>query len=432
MDELTYFDQAYAYSHGENNKNIYKIDGTSVTIMPGNYPLGTPLFLSVLILIFGVHGIFLLGAICLVTGIFFLSKLLDAEKIPQELSLLCFIFFPLLISSRTIMSDVPSFFMLSLFYYSLFRENYSKSSTLFIGFIGGISFLFRETNILLCIPFIIEYIIYKKKNYVLVSIGFLLGISLRFISAKFVFGSFLFFKDPGIDFGFEYFLNNLLLYSSFLLILLPFGLITVIKYSGKFKHALWSATCAFLLTYILYEYNGIVTSGVKGVVLSTRFLFPLVPLIILSIGRYFYQNYTQTPNFISISLFSLSILSILTINILGRIYNNDQNKITHAIQEKKGASLIFGSLAVRKYANPLNGLEGRILAEEDICNSNQFRNDSNIYLFDIIRSDSDYHLNQANLNESKYQHFATCISDTLIPVRLIDNTTLIGYKIMPK
>lgn len=331
-DEVAYFEHALSISSGNLSYPMW-----FENLGPSRYPVGTSLILSVLYLVGGKIGGFLLGPISIGISVFSLHKIISHKKWKEYSLYILFLFPPLLVMQNRLMSDLPSFAIFSFFLYLLFQKNEYK---FLIGLVAGLSILFRETNVILVLPFLIEdFVGNSRRKYSLV-VGFLLGIMIRSFSSRLFYGAWFFAKDSGVDFSGVLLFQNLLLYGGLLMVFVPFGYAAIFKYTGKFKKSFVVSALVFSLIYLLYDYNGYSASGVKSLILGGRFFIPFLPLVVLSIAQTDFYSQGILKG-LGVHVWKFAFLAVIASFLLLFETNREQEKIVDIFYKNKGLGVHF-------------------------------------------------------------------------------------------
>lgn len=380
IDEVCYFEQACAYSKGQT-----QVD--SFFDLSYCYPVGMPFFIAFWVLLFGPKAGFLVGVVSLTGSFILISQLLKKINLPDIYALFLFIYPPAIFLSRTMMSDVPSLLIASLFYWIFFTKTHSIFNTAILSLIAGCSVLFREPNILLFIPFLLGIGIRENKKIPLLLVGFSVGFLLRLLSAKIFFDDFFFIKPNGWDFSFGYLIYNLPYYTFILLVFVPFGLWTVIRYNSRYKYEIISTVGIFLFFYSVYGYTG-ANSGIKSIILGPRFFIPILPLFCIT-GAYFFENLKtqKIKTYFKRTLSVSAIMAILSVNLLGHIYNNNQISFTEEIYKNKNA--IYISLYGDQIPKYTNSLYGSLAFIKPKSLSNEMLKEKQVYAISILSRKTD-------------------------------------------
>jgi hypothetical protein len=301
-DEIGYFNRGLAFSQGMKGLSVEEYQTHSpIDFIYSPYPVGTPLFIGILIFVFGKHGVFLMGLLSILVSFLLMDRLLRKCSLPTFPALLIFCYLPAQLLSRTVMSEMPSLLIGAVFFYLFFKPSDSEktafplSKSFVLAFIAGVSWLFRDTNPLLFALFLVvlcldNYSLTWKPNwkgYMTVFLGGLFGIGIRLFSNLYFYGSLLFAKEPLNEFGLLNMGSNLVFYGVLILVFMPLGGIAIWKYRGAHKWALQGSCFLFLVLHLSYEYTGFGYSGLlKSAITGGRFLIPLLPLVCIALADY--------------------------------------------------------------------------------------------------------------------------------------------------
>jgi hypothetical protein len=180
------------------------------------------------------------------------------------------------------MSDVPSFFVVTLWLWFFWRGldrgwGYWMAS----GFIAGVSMVWRETNAVVFAPIFAGTVLRREKASWAIIVGGVAGVAVRLLSSTWVFGDPFFYKAPYIV-DFSALLDRLPLYLLALMVFVPGGFVLVLLYRGRRWPELIVAVNLFVLLYVIQEYFMWGTSPLKRMVLTPRYMLPILPLMALA------------------------------------------------------------------------------------------------------------------------------------------------------
>jgi hypothetical protein len=253
-----------------------------------SYPLGTSYFLSVFIFLFGKKMCFLMGLFSLLMSQFLMSKMLIQLKENTTVLLITWCCLPCLIMSRTAMSDMPALLMSALFFYCYFKESDNRNNYFLLGFLGGLSVLFRENLIVLFAFFLLKLFFEGtlSKRFLLAG-AFLLGIFIRLLSANYFYGDPFYYKLT-TPFNTYLFFYNLLFYACSLTVVFPLASFALFQFKNvKEGFVIKLTVVAYLLFFSFYAYNGLISGFLRSVVLTNRFFMPLLPLFMVAYAQFF-------------------------------------------------------------------------------------------------------------------------------------------------
>lgn len=345
-----------------------------IDIIEAEYAIGTPLLLAPLIKWFGHHAVFTLPIFCLGLSYILMYKSLIHLGYNGLGVLLFLMFLPLLFITRTIMSEMPSLLLVSISLFLLIKNENTQRHYWVIFLLGGISVLFRETNALIFGP-ILLYIFFQNSTNkkVIHSVIFLVGLSTRLIANYIVYQN-AFHLKHGYPFSISYIPNNIILYSTILLVLIPGGLLLIARYSGKYDKLFLTIIGIFTATHLCYGYDATDYSGYKmGLILNGRFYIPLLPIFAICLG---YFLTTLKPNF-KVWITRLIYIGAVVIGVGSQYYlhhiTSNHRQVADAISTYKDQVLIFDHTVhsnIVRYINPYLGNVNKSLDISRIADSN--------------------------------------------------------------
>ena len=216
------------------------------------YPIGQGLLLIPFILL-GIKYIFLFGILFHLFNFLLLYKILKKLSIEPYFSLLYFVYPGILFYTRTIMTELPTIFLL-LFGFYLYTEK-SRKLHFFSGLLFGFSCLLRYTNLLLIIPFFIMALLRDRKKLLYLVLGFVpIGIIIILLNTSIYGGPLTIgqFVNHNVDqTSITSFIGALSKYIISLLIIFPFMFFSPFFYKGKYKGEILSL---LLLSPIIFSY----------------------------------------------------------------------------------------------------------------------------------------------------------------------------------
>ncbi|MEZ4940504.1 MAG: hypothetical protein R3D58_06535 [Saprospiraceae bacterium] len=413
-DELAYFEQARAFSSGQ--------DGAV------DYPAGTGLLAAFFIWLGGNKAVFWSSFLCWLAGTWALSLALHKTGKPVGWALFPWLFIPALVFTRTLMSDMPSFALAAFFGLLCTAFPPNRKVMFLAGGVGGLSVLFRETNFLWVLPFALSFVLRKKMAWRWFMAGFCIGLLPRLISGWVLHQNPVYLRDPGIAFSWNVLPGNLLFYGLTLLVFLPGGLWFLWKTKHPWRAEIGICAGLFLLVYGSYGYDALAKSGYKGILLQARFMLPLLPFFGLSAAWTPVRLSQKTAAVCS----ALAILLFAGIQITGRMYNDAQQKISGALLKIPARSQIsFSPDESRKYLNAMYGpstiLDGHALSDRVLQSRNIW------YAHLISRSESADRVAKARAAFSDfYTRFEGWKIDQIDQVVLADGTNLYVWSAQKK
>ncbi len=316
------------------------------------YPPGTSWMAALFTWAAGVPSAALgVGGICWLLGIGALGWLMGRIQCPQQWAFYPALFLPGLALTRSLMSDLPSFALSCLFLSCYVCHSERRWGALLAGLCTGGALLFRETNLLWALPFLVGALFRRHPQATWLWMGFLLGCLVRMWWASAYWGAPLYVRDPGVPFSWAFLPRNLLFYAAALLVLCPGGLFFLFKGRGM---PFWPEACAAVVASLglfgLYGYDAWAKSGwFKGTVLQGRFVLPLLPLLTLAAAHAGTLPAMRYLPYVAFGLFS-------AVQVSGWQYHRQQERLTQALLRLPTSmhwSLSYDES--RKYLNALYG-----------------------------------------------------------------------------
>ncbi len=359
VDEQSYFNRAMQFINPDFFTIKDYITHEISEIATTNYLLGTAFWLSILIRIGGVSAMYISGLLSVTISVY-LSYLSLKKLGYHPLAALFFFITPsILFFSRTIMSGLPSLMVSAIFFYLYFAKPRSIKNSFLLAFTGALSLVFRETNGIVFFPFLLFVLYYNHKHFLPLLLGGLTGLLPRFVITYLVYGSAM-ILSPGESFQFANIISNFTAYTIIGLVIFPGLYYFIASYRGQDSLVVKLTVILFVLVYLLYGYNAVPYSGyVKGSLVLSRFLFPLMPLMVISLG-YFMSKYSIFKNKI---IQSIGTIAILVLIIFSQYYfqnlNNRHHKISETIYNTYQDDVIIydqsGMSSIYRYINPYFG-----------------------------------------------------------------------------
>jgi hypothetical protein len=353
-DEWGYVGRAWAILNG--SKSLFFTDLSThykQNLLEGlYYPLGTSYLAAIVMAIGGKKMCFLVGLLSLLISQLLMVKMVHKLCDNSVVALLTWCCLPCLVMSRTVMSDTPALLVSSLFFYFYFKELKSEKSYFLLGFLGGISVLFRE-NLIILFAFYLGYLFYtcSHLNRFYLFLGGLLGLSIRLFSAYY------FYEDPfyyrlTTPFNGQSFFYNIFFYVSSLTIIFPLASFTIFSFKGKNAVLLKFTIFAYILFFSLYSYNGSNSGFIRSIILSNRFFMPLLPLIMVTYAQYWQKINPISQRKIHQGLFIMAFVMVISTQITAHYYEEKNKGITNCT---KNSPILIASANIftAKYINVL-------------------------------------------------------------------------------
>lgn len=365
-DEYSYLNQAIALANGE--KSLLFTDAITNKLIPyngTNYPLGNAFWIAFWIKICGLKHAYIGSLLSILVSAYLLYKILEKASYYKLSLALLFIYPSLAFFSNSFMSCLPSILVVSLFLYVLFCYNDSGIKWFVLSFIAAMSFWLRETNIVLLGSICLVHFFQDRKWLLYYMGGTIVGFLPRLLSSYYLYDD-AFFYILGESFSLNNLISNAGTYGILLLCFMPLGVFFINSYKGRYSLPLQISTLLFILMYLLYSFNSTVYSGFnKGIILMGRFLIPLLPFYIISVGWYFRKNgRRKTFQFIDSSSFKYIATILVSIQIIlmqvfvykeASIHKNTSDYIYNHYTDKMVMYDLSRTTNIVRYINPFHG-----------------------------------------------------------------------------
>jgi hypothetical protein len=411
FDEVYYVRQAAAFSHGSSTVDITDAyTGAHHRLHPSDYPPATSAVMTPFVWVAGWRGAFALGLVAIGACVLFTARWIAASGGSPLYALFILGYVPALVMARIAMSDVPSACLVAAGLWLFWSDNEPTGWRRFAaGFLAGVSVCFREPNPILFVFFFAGALLRRERHLPALVAGGIAGVACRLIGAALVYGDPLFTKVQFYGFTGLYLAHNLVMYLTGLLILVPGGLILALAYRGRRRPELVSTVAVFVGMFLIYNYNGSASGGLKQWILTLRFMIPLLPIVAFAMAETCPRWYSAliqrvkperraawhsiTRAAIATWLCGIVIMSFLVnwrSGLLGQLHQD----LIHALYSNTEPStpLVADIPASLKFLNELNGQ--RVAAELTGISDNEIGvlldRHKAIQIVFLDRNDSDY------------------------------------------
>lgn len=282
-DEDAYVRHAHIVFQGQYKvEKLDALTGETSDDIVSRYPIGTAVLMAPFVALAGWRAAFLVPLLCLLGSTLLVGCWLQAERRSPVWALLVLGYPVALLMGRVCMSDVPSMAVVTLGLWLFWRgPGRNGGQWLASGFVAGVSTIWREPNAVVFFPFFASAVLRREKGWWKIVAGGLLGLAVRLISTTLVFGKPFFYKSaPSLDLAGA--LDRLPTYLATVLVLWPGGLLLVQFYRGRRRFELILAVNLFLLFYVLQGFFMWGVSLSRQVILTARYMFPILPLMALA------------------------------------------------------------------------------------------------------------------------------------------------------
>jgi hypothetical protein len=436
FDEVSYVRQAASFAAGSSTVDaVDPFTGQHERVHPSDYPAGTSTLMVPFVWLAGWRGAFLLGLLAISACTLITARWIADSGGSPLYALVVLGYLPAIVMARTGMSDLPSACLVAAGLWLFWADDQSTPwRRLAAGFLAGVSLCLREPNPALFAIFFAGAVFRRERHIIALILGGLAGVACRPLSAALVYGNPLFAKDYFYGFSGLYAGQNLVMYLTALLVLVPGGLIFALGYRGKRWVELIATVVAYVGMFVDYNYNGASSGGLKQWMLSLRFLIPLTPILAFAMAHTctpWYQALVrslrperrlilQRAARAAVAIWVIGIVVAgLLVNWRSQLWSKLHEQLVNAVYANTDPAhpIMADQPATVKFLNELHGQ--RMLVNLDLGNeSNDVRRYQLLRLLDrnemvqIVlfgRDDSDYWLNKSKDDEA----FVKAISQQL-------------------
>ncbi len=440
FDEVSYIRQAVAFASGSTTVDVIDpFTGQHMRQRPSDYPAGTSLLMTPFVWLAGWRGAFVLGLLALLACTLFTARWIADSGWSPLYALAVLGYVPAMVMARTGMSDLPSACMVAAGLWLFWADDQKTPwRRLAAGFLAGVSFCFREPNAVLFGIFFAGALLRRERHVVALVAGGLAGLACRPLTAALVYGNPLFVKDHVYGFSGLYAEDNLMMYLTALLVLVPGGLVFTLFYRGKRWIELILIAAIYIGIFVDWDYNGAASGGLKQWMLSLRFLIPLIPIVAFATARSCSLGYEALARSLrperryTLKLVAQGVVAVWVTGIIlmGFLVNwrsqawssEHEDLVRQLYANTDPAQPIMADLpATVKFLNELHG--PRMLVDLDLGNrDNEVRRRQLLHLLEryptvqIVlfgRDDSEYWLNKSKDDEAFIAAIAQQLHATL-------------------
>jgi len=433
IDELSYFSYAHALANGNENIIVNAFTGQDFMWTKLSYQGGTS-FVQAMLLRIHPKLIFLSGTLYALGALYLLYRTLEKHNLNTNFGILsCILFLPFLYFSRSLMSEMPSVFLVSLFVYILMNWEYNAKKIGVLSLIAALSLSFREATILLLIFPLIWELGQKPLKYLIALLGGLIGLIPRVLLSKTLYGKYFMLLSGGtnsFDFSLYNFDNNILLYLFLSLVCIPGGLFFAWRYKGKYSSAFQIALFAYLLLHVFYNF-GLEFYGFKNAIFYCgRYLIPSLPVWAICIAWFFRNSDFKKYSYLLIIGMSVFIISFTYAHwFLGKSHK----QVGLDFFDKLDNELVIYNNTAFRYLNPINGHLDKVASINHLTKNEILEIDDEMLYLTAFKSNTSKKKNyikkaNKNLNVLFSNHSIELEKTTSI----IDGTEIYLYRIMGK
>ncbi len=232
---MSYVRQAVSFAAGSATVDtVDPLTGQHQRVHPSDYPAGTSTLMVPFVWLAGWRGVFLLGLLSFSACTLFTARWISGSGGSPLFALAVLGYLPAMVMARTGMSDLPSACLVAAGLWLFWTDDRSAPwLRLAAGFLAGASICLREPNPVLFAVFFAGALFRRERHLVALILGGLAGLAFRPLLAALVYGNPLFVKEHVYGLTGVYARENLIMYLTALLVLVPGGLISALFYRGK-------------------------------------------------------------------------------------------------------------------------------------------------------------------------------------------------------
>ncbi len=285
-DELSYVAAATDYAQGRSTG--VAIDPT--TLLPYDrinslYPAGTSLAQAPWVAVFGWRGAYVVPLAGFLGALWAMYALLRSVGLNPWFALVLPAFPATTVLARCATSDSWNLFLvtvaLAMFAHGVNGPKWRWSLS---GFAAGLVLATREASVLVLAPIMLVAVVRREPGWWALVAGGALGAGVRLVSAWIIFDNPL-FRHPGYGvFTLHWLLRNFPFYLGITLVLIPAGLVALVRYRGWRWRELTIGAAALLLLHAAYQYGAGESGGPNAVVIGGRYVMPALPVFALALA----------------------------------------------------------------------------------------------------------------------------------------------------
>jgi hypothetical protein len=285
-DEAMYLRQTQLLLEGRQTIQVTNaLTGETLTHDPSKYPVGTAALMAPFVAAAGWRGAYVLPCLSLVLAVLMLARWLEQEGRSPIYALLVLGYAPTLVMGRVAMSDVPSLALVTAGLWWFWRGLDGRFLWwLGSGFLAGAGWVLRESNPIPFAPFYLGALLRRDRNVWALVAGGVAGVSLRLLANWLIHGDVMFVK-ANLWIADEFVPEKLTLYAIAVLVLVPGGLVFSLAYRGRRWPEACVAILAFVGLYVAQEYWTYATSWLRNLIITPRYLIPIVPLMAFAMAE---------------------------------------------------------------------------------------------------------------------------------------------------
>ncbi|MGO9288357.1 MAG: ArnT family glycosyltransferase [Polyangia bacterium] len=365
-DETHYVGQAIVFARGEATQEVRQVlEGTRVRQPASTYPVGTSAVQAPFVKLGGWRLAALPSLFAMAGTVLVLLKWLAEINRPPIFALLPLLFIGTLVQGRLAMSDALTALISSLTFWLFSRgERGGRFAWVGSGFFAGLSAVFRDPTPLLYAPLFAGTLVRRERKAWQLVAGGVLGVSIRLITAKLLFGAALFLRMGGaLSLG--AIPTNVPLYAFILICVFPLGLPSLFFHRSQRKPELILGVLAMIVVYLVFPLPHEANSLIRDVVLHARYCTALVPLFAFTLAEWipcWTAGRERLQRTVTIGAVMAAVVLILSVHIFLYTWGKTLERIRQAIYSNtpEGSALVVNSTGTDKFLSEAFGHRDRI------------------------------------------------------------------------
>ena len=285
-DEAMYLRQTQLLLEGRQTIHVTNpLTGEKLTHDPSKYPVGTAALMAPWVALAGWRGAYVVPCLSLILAVLVMARWLEREGRSPIFALLVLGYAPTLVMGRVAMSDVPSLALVTVGQFWFWRGIEGRAGWwLGSGFLAGAGWALRESNPIPFAPLYLGALLRRDRNVWALVVGGVTGLSLRLLANWLIHGHWMFLKAK-LWLATEFIPEKLALYGIAVLVLVPGGLLLSLAYRGRRWPEVCASILAFVGLYVAQEYWTYATSLIRNLIITPRYLIPIVPLMAFAMAE---------------------------------------------------------------------------------------------------------------------------------------------------
>jgi hypothetical protein len=340
-DESAYVQQAVAFAQG-------RVVGDSL------YPPGTSMLQTPFVALTGWRSAAWASFFAAAATVLLLARWLRDAGYHPAFAVLFLAYAPTLVMARIGSSDMPSAAVVTLGLWLFWTGRGAPWRWAAAGWVAGLSVLFRETNIVLLLPFVVAAALRRDPGWMVLTASVAAGIGTALLTSWAVGDSLTGVRVAG--WSWSAVRDSGAIYALCTLVLVPGGLAAVVAYRGKERLALSAAVAGYVAIYLFYDYSGQDSAPIVRTATAGRYLIPLVPLLTIAVAHCLSQGvFTIAIRRLAAAAFAVTAAAAFAVHPLVQAWSRPDADIVRNIVEIAGSGALIADVGQQKYVAPMYG-----------------------------------------------------------------------------